>query len=231
MKAVVLAAGRGSRMQPLTRDKPKPLVEVAGEPLLNHALDSVAGHADGYVVVVGYKGERIVDYLGDSYRGAPVKYVWQNEARGRADAVLRAEPIVDGPFLVVNGDNVFEPDLDPDFRGDGLDALLFVEEVSMEEARRTGVVRYEAGDLAGVVEKPSDPPSTTAVVGLYRFMPEVFSYCRGVTPDSRGERELTDAVDRMIHDGLDVGTRWLEGWRVNVNTPEDVRRAEALLNR
>lgn len=218
-------------MEELTRDKPKPLVEIAGKPLLNHALDSVKGAADGYVVVVGYRGERVVDHLTDSYRGIPVEYVWQNEARGRADAVLQAEHMVDGPFLVVNGDNVFEHDLDVDLSSGGLDALLFVEEISMEEARRTGVCRYEDNELAGLVEKPSDPPSTTAVVGLYRFKPEVFSYCRNLTQDERGELELTDAVDSMIRDGLDVGTHWLEGWRVNVNTLEDVRRAERLLNR
>ena len=96
MQALVPAAGRGSRLRPLTDDRPKALVEVGNRPLLEHVLDALSDHVDEYVVVVNYLGDRIRDYFGGSYRKTPITYVEQPERLGLADAVSRAEPSIEG---------------------------------------------------------------------------------------------------------------------------------------
>ena len=108
MQAVVLAAGKGTRLRPLTDDKPKVLVEVNGTPLIQDVFDNLleAG-ATELVVVVGYKAEQIIDRFGDEYEGVPITYTHQREQLGLAHAILQAEPHINGPFMLMLGDNVF----------------------------------------------------------------------------------------------------------------------------
>ena len=108
MYGVVLAAGRGTRMRPLTDRRPKPLLPVGDRPLLERVFDTAADVVDEFVVVTGYRGEAIRETVGDSYRGHPVHYVEQAEALGTAHAVAQAEPVVDDDFLVLNGDVVVD---------------------------------------------------------------------------------------------------------------------------
>lgn len=218
-------------MGSLTADRPKPLVEVAGRPLLEHCFDAL-GFADAFVVVVGHRGEQIRTRYGEHYRGTPVRYVDQSEPLGLADAVLRAEPEIEGPFVSLNADNVFRADLGrvaTTHRESAADATLLVERVSSEVARTSGVVvRDEAGRVERVVEKPEDPPSRLVQTGFFAFDPSVFDACRGLDPSDRGEYELSDAMSRLAETGR-VETVELSGWRVNVNTPADVARVERRL--
>ena len=237
MQAVVPAAGRGSRLGALTADRPKPLVPVAGTPLVEHVLDALAlPGVDGYVVVVGYRGERIRDHLGERYAGRPVEYAEQPAPVGLADALLRAEPAVDGPFLHCNGDNVFSADLSrlvAHREATDADAVLLTERVSAREARETGVLVRDGGpdgDRLRVVEKPDDPPSTLVQTGAFAFSPSVFDACRAVEPSARGEYELSDAITRLAREGrvetLELGA---DEWRVNVNTAADIAAASRRL--
>jgi glucose-1-phosphate thymidylyltransferase len=112
MQAVVPAAGEGTRLRPLTVDRPKGLVEVAGKPLLSHALETLVGlGVSGVVVVIGYRGAEIRARYGDSFEDTPLTYVRQDERLGLAHALLQADPHVDGDFLCLNGDNVCRADL------------------------------------------------------------------------------------------------------------------------
>ena len=112
MDGVVLAAGEGTRMRPLTADRPKGLVEVAGQPLLTHCFDTLLSvGVDRLVVVVGYRGDDIVSRYGDQYRDAPIAYVRQDDRLGLAHALEQARPAVDGTFVVLNGDNVCRANL------------------------------------------------------------------------------------------------------------------------
>jgi dTDP-glucose pyrophosphorylase len=231
MQAVVLAAGRGTRMGSLTDERPKPLVEVGGKPLLSHGLDRLIDIGiEEFVLVVGYRKGEIIDHYGDEYRGRPVTYVHQREQRGLAHAVLTAEPVVDDDFLVYNGDNVIDGDVGQVLdrqRSEGVDATLLVDEVSRDEAAETGVCLTDGdGRLTGVVEKPDDPPSTLVLTGVFAFSPEIFHACHLVQPSDRGEYELTDAIDLLLRAGRPIETVELDGWRVNVNTPADRDRAE-----
>ena len=156
-QGLVPAAGRGTRLRPLTDDRPKALVEVGERPLVEHVLETLAPHVDGYVVVIGYRGEALRDAVGGTYAGKPVAYVEQPDARGLADAVHRAESLVGGPFLQLNGDNVLRGNVGEvasTRREAGADATLLVEEVSPERARRGGVLEFEAGGVVDLVEKP-----------------------------------------------------------------------------
>lgn len=233
MKAVVPAAGRGSRMGEFTKEKPKGLVDIDGDPLLNHVFDRLVDCVDGLVVVIGYRGEQLIDEYGGDYRGVPIEYVWQNERLGLGDALLKAEAHVDDDFVVMNGDNVFEPCASvQEVVRPSMDAVVAVEKVSYETASSTGVLEFDSsGEINGLVEKPGDPPSCVVVTGLYYFSQKVFEALSEVKPSDRGELELTDAVDRMLSMGLDVGTVQLGVWRVNVNTPRDLEKVRRLLDR
>lgn len=229
MQSVVPAAGRGSRLGALTADRPKPLVPVAGKPLVEHALDALSlPSVDEYVVVVGYRGDQIREAVGDRYAGRPVTYVEQPDPRGLADALLCAEPAVEGPFLHCNADNVFAADLSrlaARRTETDADAVLLTERVSEAEARETGVLVREGGTLR-VVEKPEHPPSREVQTGAFAFSPAVFDACRALSPSERGEYELSDAVSRLAREGRVETLELRPGeWRVNVNTTDDIANA------
>ncbi|WP_324663665.1 nucleotidyltransferase family protein [Haloarcula sediminis] len=226
MDGVVLAAGEGTRMRPLTADQPKALVTVAGQPLLSHAFDALLSvGADRLVVVVGYRGGDIVDRYGDGYRGAPIEYVEQAEQLGTGHALRQALPLVEAPFVVVHGDNVCRANLDSvveRHRETGAAATLLVESVSREEARTTGVVKTDGdGRVTGLVEKPDEPPSTLVSRGFYVVGGEIGPALSRIDPSTRGEYEITDAIDDLLGRGHRVETVELAGWCHNVNEPAD----------
>jgi glucose-1-phosphate thymidylyltransferase len=234
VKAVVLAAGEGTRLRPLTADRPKALVEVDGRPILEHCLSKLAdlGVAE-FLVVVGYRGARIIDYFGDEFRGVPITYCHQRERLGLAHALLTVEPFVDDDFLLMLGDNVFEAnlaDVVDRHRRDDADAAFLVETVPYEEASRYGVcVTDERGAIVEVVEKPAEPPSNLVMTGFYSFSPAIFHACRLVRPSDRGEYELPDAIDLLVRSGRTIDAVVLDGWRVDVGYPEDRDEAERRL--
>jgi dTDP-glucose pyrophosphorylase len=233
MQAIVPAAGEGTRLRPLTTDRPKGLVAVAGKPILTHCFESLlAAGIDDIVVVVGYRGDDIVDHYGDDFRGVPLTYAWQDERLGLGHAVLTAEEYVSGDAVVWNGDNVGEVALAgmiERHREAGAAATLLVDEVSRERAREGAVFVLDDGKPVGVVEKPDDPPSTLASRGVSVFSPRVFDALERIEPSARGEYEVADAVDRLMTTGCSVETVGLDGWLLNVNTPGDVERASVRL--
>jgi glucose-1-phosphate thymidylyltransferase len=237
MKGVVPAAGEGTRLRPLTADKPKGMVEIAGEPLLTHVFETLldAG-VEELVVVVGYQLEAIVSYYGQSFEGVPITYVHQREQRGLAHAVLQTAPHVDGPFVVLNGDNVFGEDVIPAIertREPDVDGALLVETASRERARETGVVETDDDSewVTDVLEKPDDPPTQLVTTGCYVLPEAVFDACRLLLPSDRGEYELSDAVSVLARAGANVAAVEYDGERRNVNTPVDIERAAELLER
>lgn len=235
LRLVVPVAGEGTRLRPLTDDRPKALVEVAGEPLLARLLRSMAALGpEAAVLVVRRRDGPVEERFGDACAGIPLRYAVQAEPTGLADAVLAARPLIDGPFMVVQGDNVLRADLGTAaerFRREALDALVLTEEVPAEEARQAVCLTDRAGRLRRIVEHPdADQRSAGRIVaGVMLFSERVLGACRRVRPSEEGERELTDAVNLLLEEGARVETMPLPGRRVNVNTPEDLERAEALV--
>ncbi|VVB51470.1 Bifunctional protein GlmU [uncultured archaeon] len=219
MDAVVLAAGEGKRLHPLTLTRPKPMIPVAGKPILAWVLDGLkkAGVKKA-VVVVGYRREIIEGYFGSSYDGVTLEYVVQKKQTGTGDAVARAEGRVKGDFLVVNGDVIVDSsDVKAFAAVKGGDAALCVSEV--QDPSRFGVVEVVGGRIKSLVEKPERPKSNLVNAGLYRFNEDVFKRLSSVGTSPRGEIELTDAVRDIIKDGdvkayrlvnkpLEVGLPW-----------------------
>ena len=234
MDAVVLAEGEGTRLRPLTEDKPKGMVEVAGQPILSHCFEQLVElGADQLVVVVGYMKEEIIQYYGDEFEGVPITYTHQREQNGLAHALLTAEEHVDGDFMLMLGDNIFEANLEDVARRhdeERTDAAFLVEEVPWEEASRYGVCdTNKYGEIVEVIEKPEEPPSNLVMTGFYTFTPAIFHACHLVQPSDRGEYELSDAVDLLLDSGRTIDAIGLDGWRIDVGYPEDRDEAERRL--
>ncbi|MBX0323154.1 sugar nucleotidyltransferase [Halomicroarcula sp. F13] len=234
MDAVILAAGQGTRLRPLTDDKPKGMVEVAGKPILTHCFEQVIElGAEELYVVVGYKKQVIIDYYEDEFEGVPITYTHQREQNGLASALLTVEEHVDDEFMLLLGDNIFDANLGDVItrqREERADAAFLVEEVPWEEASRYGVCdTNKYGEITDVVEKPDDPPSNLVMTGFYTFTPAIFHACHLVQPSDRGEYELSDAVDLLIDSGRTIDAIRMDGWRVDVGYPEDRDAAEQRL--
>ncbi|MHC3438977.1 bifunctional sugar-1-phosphate nucleotidylyltransferase/acetyltransferase [Natrialbaceae archaeon A-gly3] len=194
MKAVILAAGEGTRIRPLSADLPKPMLPVADRPLVAHTVDAaVDAGADEVVLVVGYEAKTVREYFGETYRGTPVSYAVQDEQAGTAHAVNAASDHLEGPFAVLNGDNLYDPEAI---------ARLFEEApaicaMDVEDPRNYGVLSTEDGAVTGIVEKPDDPPTNLANAGAYTFPAEAREWLE-VPASERGEHEITDVVAKVI---------------------------------
>jgi len=214
MQAVLLAAGEGTRIRPLSASLPKPMLPVADRPLVAHAADAaVDAGADELVVVVGYEAEEVRGYFGDEYRGVPVRYAAQSEQAGTADAVRAARDLLDGDFAVLNGDNLYDPEAVAELFSSGPSVAA----VRVEEPSNYGVLSAEQGVVTDIVEKPDDPPTNLANAGAYVFPAEAREWL-DVPESERGEHEITDVVARTIEEydvryaamdrWLDVGRPW-----------------------
>lgn len=225
MQGVVPAAGEGTRLQPLTADRPKGLVDVAGRPLLSYAfLELIDLGVEELLVVVGYRGDQIRDHFGDVFETVPITYVTQAERRGLAHAVACVAPQIEGDFLLMNGDNVCDANLEAvvsRHRETDAVATSLAEEVSRERAKRGGVFERSDGEIVGLVEKPAEPPTTCIPRGFYALDDRVSLACQLVRAGHTGERELTEALDLLCYAGWPIEAVPLEGWCVNVNTPAD----------
>ena len=234
MQVVVLAAGQGTRLRPLTETKPKGMVEVNDKPILTHCFEQVVDlGADEIVVVVGYMKQAIIDHYGDEFQGVPITYAHQREQLGLAHALLCVEEHIEGDFMLMLGDNIFDANLEDVIRRhneDRADAVFLTEEVPWEEASRYGVCNTNAyGEITEVVEKPDEPESNLVMTGFYTFTPAIFHACKLVQPSNRGEYELSEAVDLLIRSGRTIDAFRIDGWRIDVGYPEDRERAEQRL--
>jgi glucose-1-phosphate thymidylyltransferase len=212
--AVVPAAGVGTRLRPQTHTVPKALVNVAGKPILGHILDALREQGiERIVVVVGYMGDRIREYLQERYRSG-IEVVEQSERLGLGHAIwVTKEKIASVPILIVLGDTIVEPQW-RDYLS-GPDAVIGVKEV--EDPRRFGVVEVRGDEVLSLVEKPADPPSNLAIVGIYYFPDSaalLAHLSRLVEQQTRtkSEYQLTDALQSMLAEGLRMRISPVEGW-------------------
>ncbi|MBS7636494.1 NTP transferase domain-containing protein [Candidatus Bathyarchaeota archaeon] len=205
MKAVVLAAGEGVRLQPITSTRPKPLISVGGKPVLEHCLSVIkACGISEVVIVVHYMAEAIHGFFGSGEKlGIKIEYAYQKGVLGTGNAVSVVEPYVDGEFLLVYGDLLFAAEalkkVLETHHQKRPSATLSV--VHVERPEDYGIVELrDDGGVKRIIEKPSreEAPTNLANAGLYVFTPEIFETVKRISASSRGEWEITDAIEFLI---------------------------------
>ncbi len=223
MQCIILAAGEGTRMRPLTHERPKPLIAVAGRPLIAHVVSALPREIDEIVIVIGYKGEMIREYCGDVFLNRPVTYVTQaNQKAGTADALAVARDILHDRFLVMYADDIHgAPALQKVVQHEHAMVVAYA-----EHPERFGVVeQHEDGTLKRIVEKPAQPLSHRISTGGFVLSTEIFD-C--VSEQSvLGEYILVDNINIYAsrHPVVVVEqTMWIP-----VGYPEDIEKAEVLL--
>lgn len=231
MKALILAAGEGTRLRPLTSNIPKPLLTVAGKPYLAHLVRALADAGiDEQVLLVGWKSNRVKEFFGDGSRmGVRLSYLEQKERLGTANAIGVAEGTLHGDFVCVNGDVVMAPEAVAEMVGSfKKDRRPFMGVVEVAEPQRFGVVQHKDGKLVRIVEKPSDPPSKLVNAGIFGLGEEVFDLIRRTERSLRGEYEFTDTLNMMAA-RTDVAIRTVNGEWMDVGYPWELLRANEFL--
>lgn len=233
MKALILAAGRGTRLRPLTYTRAKPLLRVANQPIMAYALRNLveAGILDiGIVVSESNQNEIAREVMG--LVEANITLICQSEQLGLAHGIRCARDfLADEDFCVYLGDNLFEGGIGryiDAFRDEACDATLAL--VRVPDPRQFGVAVMDAqGRLERLVEKPDVPPSDLAIAGVYCFSSAVHPFIDALEPSARGEYELTDALQAMISSGKAVRGVEVVGWWKDTGRPEDLLEANRLL--
>lgn len=228
MKAVILAAGKGVRMLPLTLDKPKPLIEIHGKPFLIHLLERLhdAGFEDKDIaIVVGYKGEKIEEFLAE--HNLDITVIVQQALVGTGDAVYHARQFVDDEhFIVVGGDNLFSADDLLRIQHD--DEFCYVAGWEVEDPSRYGVLVCKGNVLLEIVEKPKEFVGNLINAGLYKFTPDIFEALEQIEPSERGELELTDAIS-LLAEGRKVKVMMLQDYWLDLGKKDDIGKIEEFL--
>ncbi len=231
MKALVLAAGEGTRLRPLTSNIPKPLLLVAGRPFLSHVLDALSSQGIKDVsILVGWKANKIKEHYGDgSSMGMRISYLEQKERKGTAHAIGMAEGIMNEPFVCVNGDVVlFEPDLKRVLDRYAQEKCTVMGAVEVPDPHRFGVIEEREGLLKRIHEKPKNPPTNLINAGLFVFLPGIFERIRATPASPRGEYEITDTLNTLAAEERVAVQTMLEDW-IDVGMPWDLLRANELL--
>jgi glucose-1-phosphate thymidylyltransferase len=240
MKGLILSGGRGTRLRPITHTSAKQLVPVANKPVLFYGIEAMAeaGIEEVGIVIAPETGREIEQAAGDGSRfGVRISYILQDEPLGLAHAVLTAEPFLGtSPFVMYLGDNLLQggiSDLVSAFREHLPDALILLTRVP--DPSNYGVAELaraspgELGRVVRLVEKPADPASDLALVGVYMFSGEIHDAARALAPSARGELEITDAIQHLVDSGRRVEPHIVRGWWKDTGRLEDILEANRLI--
>jgi glucose-1-phosphate thymidylyltransferase len=222
VKALILAAGKGTRLRPLTNTVPKHLLPVGNKPILFHVLDYIkeAGIEDIGIVVSPDSGYYIKDAIGTgSHWGGKITFIVQPEPLGLAHAVKVAQGFLEeSPFLMLLGDNLMQEgvkDFLDEFHASNSDASILLKEVPDPTA--FGVAELDSsGRVVHMVEKPEKPRSNLAIIGVYLFTAEIHKAIAQTKPSWRGELEITDAIQKLLEMGKEIRSHLLRGWWLDI---------------
>ncbi|MCW3040503.1 MAG: glucose-phosphate thymidylyltransferase [Solirubrobacterales bacterium] len=235
LKGLILSGGKGTRLRPITHTSAKQLVPVANRPVLFYGIEAMAraGIQEIGIIIAPETGDEIREVAGDgSQFGVAITYIVQDEPAGLAHAVLTGEPFLgDSPFVMYLGDNLLQggiDDLVAAFRADEPDALILLTPV--DEPQHFGVAELGPdGRVIALQEKPPEPKTNLALVGVYMFTAGIHDAARAIEPSSRGELEITDAIQYLVDTGKTVAPHVVQGWWKDTGRLADMLEANRLI--
>lgn len=219
MQAVILAAGQGTRMGPLTQNRPKVMLSAANKPLLSHVILSAreAGIKE-FVLVVGYHAETVREYFGDgSGMNVSIEYARQKNQLGTADAVASAKELVEDRFLLLNGDVIVSPQHIKSLIKQKYDVVLTAREVG--NPSEFGVLEVKGSRVLRIIEKPKKAKTNLANAGVYVFQESIFEAIKRTKLSTRKEYEITDSLQLLMDEGVEVGYAALTGNCLDIGKP------------
>jgi UDP-N-acetylglucosamine diphosphorylase/glucosamine-1-phosphate N-acetyltransferase len=227
LKAVILAAGEGMRMRPLTYTRPKVMLTIANKPILEHLLTEVkAADIEEFIFIVGYHDEQIRQYFGSGSKwGINIEYNTQRRQTGTADAIRTIESMVDGNFLMMNGDIIVNQGDIKNLANKKANTMSLFE---VEDTEDLGTVEVNKGKVVRIHEKVARSPSNLANTGLYLFTPDIFTAISQTPTSPRGEYEITDSLQLLVDQGYVVSYQQIKYW-LDVSYPWDLLSANELL--
>jgi glucose-1-phosphate thymidylyltransferase len=235
LKGLILSGGRGTRLRPITFTSAKQLVPVANKPVLFYGIEAMAeaGIRDVGIIIAPETGDEIRAVAGDGDQfGVRITYIVQDAPSGLAHAALTAEPFLGGaPFVMYLGDNLLQggmEDLVETFREHAPEALILLTPVP--DPQNYGVAELgEDGNVVRLVEKPPEPSTDLALVGVYMFTPLIHEAARAIKPSRRGELEITDAIQWLVDNGKRVEPHIVRGWWKDTGRLDDMLEANRLI--
>lgn len=233
MKGIILAAGPGIRMRPLTHTGPKHMIFIGGKPVMQYGLEQIRDAGINEIgIVIGYMGEAIRNYFGDGSKfGVKITYIVQEKPRGIAHAVdISKKFIGNETFVLYLGDNIMRSgikELVERFRNSDYDALVVLSEVS--DPSRFGVAVMAGGKLVKLLEKPVEHVSNMALTGVYLFRPAIFDMIKKLKPSFRNELEITDAIQELVDNKYNVHAQVVGDWWKDTGMPDDLLEANKLV--
>jgi len=236
LKGIILHGGHGTRLRPLTHTGPKQLLPIANKPMSQYALEDLkkAGIKDIGIIIGGIYPERVKEYYGDGKNlDVNISYIFQDEPKGISHAIgLCKDFIKDDKFVVYLGDNILRKDLldyTKKFQESNSDAMILLCEV--DDPSRFGMAELDKNNqtIKKIIEKPKNPTSNLAVIGVYFLTPKIFDIIKKLKPSLRGELEITEALQLLIDEGNTIEYDTVTGWWKDTGTPEDILHANRLI--
>ncbi len=233
MKALILSGGYGTRLRPLTYSQQKQLIPVANKPVLFYAIeDVIEAGAEEIGIIVGPNAEQVKNTVMSREWEAPIEFIFQGEPKGLAHAVLISEDFIgNDDFVMYLGDNILQGGIKEHaqrFLAD-TDAAAHIMLTPVEDPTKYGIAVVESGRVVRLVEKPKEPPSNLALVGIYFFRSPIFEAVKEIKPSWRNELEITDAIQWLIDHGYRVEATMVKGWWKDTGKVEDILEANRLV--